>query len=59
MPKDRVIYYNQIDIGIFLYFVELCLEHENIKYDRELFKEEDHESEMNLTATYKIKNKEV
>ena len=59
MPKDRVIYYNQIDIGIFLYFVELCLEHENIKYDRELFKEENHESEMNLTAIYKIKNKEV
>ena len=55
MPKDRVIYYNQIDIGIFLYFIELCLEHENIKYDRELFKEENHESEMNLTATYKIK----
>lgn len=59
MPKDRVIYYNQIDIGIFLYFIELCLEHENIKYDRELFKEENHESEMNLTATYKIKNKGV
>ena len=56
MPKDRVIYYNQIDIGIFLCFLELCLEHKNIEYDRELFKEEDHESEMNLTATYKIKN---
>ena len=54
MPKDKVIYYNQIDVGIFLYFVELCLEHENIKYDRELFKEEDHESEMNLTAIYRI-----
>ena len=25
MPKDRVIYYNQIDIGIFLCFLELCL----------------------------------
>ena len=24
MPKNMVIYYNQIDIGIFLYFLELC-----------------------------------
>ena len=55
MPVDRVIYYNQIDIGIFLYFIELCLEHNKLKYDRELFKEEDHESEMNLTAIYMIK----
>ena len=54
MPKDRVIYYNQIDIGIFLYFIELCLEHNNITYNRELYIEEDHESEMNLTAIYKI-----
>ena len=52
MPKDRVIYYNQIDIGIFLCFLELCLEHNNINYSKELFVEEDHEKENNLTATY-------
>ena len=54
MPKDMVIYYNQIDIGIFLCFLELCLEHNNIDYKKELFKEENHESEYNLTATYHI-----
>ena len=54
MPKDRVIYYNQIDIGIFLCFMELCLEHSNINYKRELFIEEDHEKENNLTAIYHI-----
>ena len=54
MPKDRVIYYNQIDIGIFLCFLELCLEKNNIKYNRELFVEEDHENEYNLTSVYKI-----
>ena len=54
MPKDKVIYYNQIDIGIFLCFIELCLEHNNINYKRELFVEEDHESEYNLTAIYHI-----
>ena len=55
MPKDMVIYYNQIDIGIFLCFLELCLEKNNIDYDREVFVEEDHENEFNLTAVYEIK----
>ena len=54
MPKDRVIYYNQIDIGIFLCFVELCLEHNNIDYKRELFVEDNHDKEYNLTASYHI-----
>lgn len=55
MPKDMVIYYNQIDIGIFLCFLELCLEKNKIDYDRDVFVEEDYESEFNLTAIYKIK----
>ena len=54
MPKNMVIYYNQIDIGIFLCFLELCLEHNNINYKRELFVEENHESESNLLAIYDI-----
>jgi len=55
MPKDRVIYYNQIDIGIFLCFIELCLEKNNIEYSRNLYAEQNCEDEKNLTATYKIK----
>ena len=54
MPKNKVIYYNQIDIGIFLCFLELCLEHNNISYKKEVFIEENHESENNLTAIYHI-----
>ena len=54
MPKDKVIYYNQIDIGIFLCFLELCLEHNNINYKKELFIEKNHEQENNLTAIYHI-----
>ena len=54
MPKDKVIYYNQIDIGIFLCFIELCLEHNNINYTKEIFVEENHENEYNLTAKYLI-----
>ena len=54
MPKDMVIYYNQIDIGIFLCFLELCLDKNNITYNRELYVEENHENENNLTACYTI-----
>ena len=54
MPKDKVVYYNQIDIGIFLCFLELCLEHNNIGNKRELFVEENHENEYNLTAIYHL-----
>ena len=54
MPKDRVIYYNQIDIGIFLCFLDLCLEYDNIKYQKELHKEENHDDEYNLTAIYHL-----
>ena len=52
MPKDKVIYYNQIDIGIFLCFLELCLEHNSINYRRKIYSEEDHEKEYNLIANY-------
>ena len=54
MPKDKVIYYNQIDIGLFLYFLELCLKKNNIDYNRNLYIEENHEEEKNLTAKYEI-----
>ena len=54
MPKDRVIYYNQIDIGIFLCFLELCLKNNNIEYERNIYVEKNHENKQNLTATYRI-----
>jgi len=54
MPKNMVIYYNQIDIGIFLCFLELCLEKENINYKRTLYREENVENETNLTAKYEL-----
>ena len=54
MPKNMVMYYNQIDIGIFLCFLELCLDKNNIKYDKQVFIEEDHEAGKNLIATYNI-----
>jgi len=54
MPIDKVVYYNQVDIGIFLCFLELCLNKNNIKFERTLYVVEDTNNEKNLTATYKI-----
>ena len=54
MPIEMVKYYNQIDIGIFLCFIELCLNKNNIKFERILYIEENVDNEKNLTATYKI-----
>ena len=56
MPKDKVIYYNQIDIGIFLCFLELCFLHNHISYDREIITEVNHDLEYNLVADYLINN---
>ncbi len=54
MPINMVKYYNQIDIGIFLCFLELCLYKNNIKFERILYVEENVDNEKNLTAIYKI-----
>lgn len=37
MPVDKVLYYNKIDIGIFLFILECCLKHEGYAYRRILF----------------------
>lgn len=54
MPADRVSYYNRIDIGIFLCFLELCLEHRGIGFRRELHTDDSEEKERVLTAVYEI-----
>lgn len=55
MPADRVTYYNQIDIGIFLLMLELCLKHERISFERELYPDDgDLQREMTLAAIYHL-----
>lgn len=55
MPVDKVMYYNRIDIGIFLYILETCLENKGISYQRELFDDtSDSEVEKTLSAKYKM-----
>lgn len=54
MPKGASLIYNQIDIGIFMCFIELCLMHNNINYQRKLFKDNERFDENALNATYYI-----
>ena len=53
MPKDKSLYYNQIDIGIFMCFLELCLMNEKIRFEKELFVDTHKYEEPVLNAIYK------
>ena len=59
MPKDQVDYYNRIDIGIFLLFIEVVLQEREIIFERKLFDDTDIEKELILSATYYLKNSET
>ena len=55
MPIDKVMFYNQIDIGIFLYILETCFKEKGTKYQRELIPDlNDSEVEKTLSAIYKL-----
>lgn len=54
MPANKVVFYNQIDIGIFLCFLNLCLEHNNIPFDFCLHFDGGTDSEKTLIAAYNI-----
>lgn len=53
MPADKVRYYNKIDMGIFLFLLETCLEHENLSFERTFFADRTDDSiEKTLVARY-------
>ena len=55
MPIDKVMYYNKIDIGIFLFILETCLNNEGVSFKRELFVDSSDETiEKTLSAKYKF-----
>ncbi len=54
MPQEGLVIYNHIDIGIFLCFLELCLAHQGLTYERKLFQDDKNET-MNLLAEYQIR----
>ena len=54
MPADRVSFYNRIDIGIFLCFIEICLEHIRRNYERKLYSDDGRDNDLTLNAEYKL-----
>ena len=58
MPVEKVRYYNKIDMGIFLFILETCLEHENYTYERILFTDTSNDNtEQTLIAKYTYSSK--
>jgi nitroreductase len=53
IPKDKVPFYNSIDMGIFLYFLELALLYNHISFQRFLCMEED-KAELIPIAIYNL-----
>ena len=54
MPRDKISWYNRIDIGIFLLFLEVCMAHEGLAYTRTLYADS-REEEKTLVAIYAVK----
>lgn len=54
MPADKVTFYNRIDMGIFLCFLELCLLHEGISFRAELKPDAGLDEEKTLFAVYQL-----
>lgn len=55
MPASKVVYYNRIDIGIFLCFLDLCLQQNQIDFNRTIYIDlNDDEAEKTITAVYSL-----
>lgn len=54
MPAEKVDCFREIDIGIFLCYLEICMEHEGLVFQKELCENNDnHSDERQLCAYYK------
>ena len=54
-PVNKVMFYNKIDIGIFLFILEVCLKEKGISFDRRSLPDtDDSELEMSKVAVYAL-----
>ena len=58
MPSEMVSFYNRIDMGIMMCFLELCLGHEGISFERTLFTDDGTDAELTLNAEYSLRRSE-
>ena len=55
MPADKVSFYNRIDIGIFICFMDICLEHNGVGFEKTLYSDAgDDDKELVLNAKYRL-----
>ena len=54
MPADKVSFYNRIDIGIFICFMDICLEHSGIGFEKRLYSDDGKDKEFVLNAEYRL-----
>lgn len=54
MPKAKVVYYNRIDMGIFMFMLEICLTHEGYEFERKQYPDTEDDAEKVLVAEYKL-----
>ena len=54
MPADMVLFYNRIDIGIFICFMDICLEHRGIGFEKKLYPDDGEDKELVLNAVYRL-----
>ena len=52
MPAVLVTFYNRIDMGIFLFLLEVCLKNEGYTFERETYPNQDDEVQKALIAQY-------
>lgn len=55
MPVDKVSLYNRIDIGIFICFLDICLEEKGFEFERVLYNDEGTDTEFTLNAEYTLR----
>ena len=54
MPADKVSFYNRIDIGIFICFMDICLEYNGIGFEKTLYSDAGDDKDLVLTAKYRL-----
>jgi len=54
MPAAKVSFYNRIDIGIFICFMDICLEHCGIGFEKKLYPDDGEDKEFVLNAVYRL-----
>ena len=54
MPVDKVSFYNRIDIGIFIFFMDICLEQCGIGFEKKIYPDDGEDKEFVLNAVYRL-----